>query len=509
MEIRRAARLPIVTIDPTTPVIVGVAQITTRPGEHPRYEDRPTPLSLMTGSLSAAADDAGAGRRLLERLEELVAIGSFTWHPRDPARLVAEELSMRDVRTRLTPTGGNLPQLLVHESARRIARGELEAIAVVGAEAMYARTLARREGRRVDWVLQGDDVPLPEVVGEDRIPFTEEEYRQGLTLPIEVYPLFENARRARQGWSIEEHRARVGQLWANFATVAATNPHAWIGDAPSAATIITPSPTNRMIAFPYTKLLVANQSVDMGASFIMTSLELARALGVAEEKMVFPQHGADANDHWFVSERPALDGSPAMAAIWRSLRDLGVDVDSIAYLDLYSCFPTVVQTACDVLGLDPLDASRIPTLTGGLTFGGGPGNNYVTHAIATAVERLRADPTSQGLVTALGWFSTKHAWGTYATSPPPQGFQWRSAQADVDELPRMSVTTDDSTVTIETYTVTHERDGAPKRLIAAGRRDDGQRVWCHSLDAATASSAETEELIGRRAEVRDGVLTLT
>ena len=264
-----------------------------------------------------------------------------------------------------------------------------------------------------------------------------------------------------------------------------------------------------MIAFPYTKLLVANQPVDMGAAFIMTSLELARTLGVADELMVFPQTGADANDHWFVSERPVLDDSPAMAAIWRSLRDAGVEADSLVYLDLYSCFPTVVQTACDVLGLDPLDASRIPTVTGGLTFGGGPGNNYVTHSIATMVERLRSDPTSQGLVTALGWFSTKHAWGTYATSPPPRGFLWCNAQAEVDALPRAVSAKVDGEVTVETYTVTHERDASPKRLIAAARRDDGRRIWCHSLDVALAASAETEELIGRRAKVRDGNLTLT
>ena len=490
-------------------MIVGVGQVTVRPGDHPRYEDRPTPLSLMTGALSAAAEDAGVGGALLDRLEELVAIGSFTWHPRDPARLVAEELNRANVRTRLTPTGGNLPQLLVHESARRIAKGEMDAVAVVGAEAMYARALARREGRRVDWATQGDDVPTPEMVGEDRIPFTEEEYRQGLTLPIEVYPLFENARRARHGWSIGEHRERLGALWANFAKVAATNPYAWLRDAPSAEAIITPSATNRMIAFPYTKLLVANQPVDMGAAFIMTSLELARTLGVADELMVFPQTGADANDHWFVSERPVLDDSPAMAAIWRSLRDAGVEADSLVHLDLYSCFPTVVQTACDVLGLDPLDASRIPTVTGGLTFGGGPGNNYVTHSIATMVERLRSDPTSQGLVTALGWFSTKHAWGTYATSPPPRGFLWCNAQAEVDALPRAVSAKVDGEVTVETYTVTHERDASPKRLIAAARRDDGRRIWCHSLDVALAASAETEELIGRRARVRDGNLTLT
>jgi acetyl-CoA C-acetyltransferase len=494
-----------VNIEPTTPVLVGVGQLTVRPGEQRTYVERPTPLELMVHALEIAANDAGPGRRLLEQLNEVVAIGSFTWHTSDPARLVVEHFALNDVRTRLTPTGGNLPQKLVHDSAQRIQRGELSAIAVVGSEAMYAHALARREGQRVDWITQGEDVARPTLVEEERIPFTSAEYENGLTLPVEVYPLFENARRASQGWSIIEHRQRLGQLWANFARVAATNEYAWLRDAPDASAITTPTPSNRMVAFPYTKLLVANLPVDMGASYIMTSYERAVSLGVASDKMVFPQCGADANDHWFVSERPDLSDSPAMRAVWSSLRDFGVRTSDLAHLDLYSCFPTVVQTASDVLGIDAFDPTRVPTVTGGLTFGGGPGNNYVTHSIATMVERLRRDSTSHGLVTGLGWFSTKHAWGTYAATPPKEGFRWRDVQSEVDAGAKVDCSDEDGLITVETYTVTHDREGAVRRLIVAGRRADGARVWSHSDDADLASDAETVELIGRAGFVRKGV----
>jgi acetyl-CoA C-acetyltransferase len=461
----------------------------------------------MVSSLERAGDDSGAGRALLESLEELIAVRSFTWHTRDPALLVAEELALTNVRTRLTPTGGNVPQKLVHESAQRISRGEITSVAVLGAEAMYAYALARRAGHKVDWMLQDNDVPGIGASDDERIPFTSEEYEQGLTLPVEVYPLFENARRARMGWSLNEHRERLGQLWANFAHVAHNNPYAWLQDEPNAEEISTPTVSNRMVAFPYTKLLVANLPVDMGACFIMTSYEEALRLGVASDSMVFPQCGADATDHWFVSQRPVLDDSPAMRALWKSLQDFGADVDEFAHIDLYSCFPTVVQCASEILGIDPLDASRIPTVTGGLTFGGGPGNNYVTHSIASMVERLRADPASQGLVTGLGWFSTKHSWGTYAATPPSNGFRWRSAQSDVDAQPTQECTTEDGAIRIETYTVTHERNGDPRRLIVAGRHLDGRRVWGHSLDFELAQSGEIEELIGREAQFGGGVVT--
>ena len=495
-------------IDPRTPVLVGVGQVTRRAGHGATFDDAPTPLDLMAEALEIADADANATGSLLGDLDELTAINSFTWHPGDPAALVAERLGLAIPVTRLTPTGGNMPQKLVHDIARRIVLGEVHCVAVVGAEAMHAHALARREGRELNWPEQPEGTPRPPAMEDERAPLTSQEYEQGLHWPVEVYPLFENARRYARGWTMEEHRARLGELWSNFARVAAANPYAWLRDAPDAATIATPSPANRMVSFPYTKLLVANLPVDMGAAYIMTSYGHARARGVAAERMIFPQAGAEANDHWYVSERLDLADSPAMRAVWSALERSGAREDRLGHLDLYSCFPTVVQCASDVIGIDALDAARVPTVTGGLTFFGGPGNNYVTHSIATMVDRLRADPSSDGLVSALGWFSTKHAWGTYAATPPARGFAWHDVQGDVDAQGVCETTGQDGEVTIESYTVTHARDGAPLRLIAAGRFDDGRRRWCHSDDLKLAISAEENELIGRRGVVRDSVLSL-
>jgi acetyl-CoA C-acetyltransferase len=411
-------------------------------------------------------------------------------------------------RTRLTPTGGNIPQKLVHQTALRILSGDIDVVAVVGSEAMHAASLARKSGQRPQWTMQGDEVPRPELVEEDRIPFTTEEYTNGLTQPVDVYPLFENARRARLGWSLDEQRRRLGSLWHQFARVAEQNPYAWMTSAPSAETIAVPSSSNRMVAYPYTKLLVANLPVDMGAAYIMASYGTAVALGVPRDHMVFPQMGADATDHWFVSQRPQFDASPAMSAIWAQLRDFGARTDELHHIDLYSCFPTVVQTACDVLGIDAWSTTRPPTLTGGLTFGGGPGNNYVTHSIAAMVDRLRSHPGETGLVTGLGWFSTKHAWGTYSTEPAPSDFQHASVQDRVDALEQVVVRQDDGPVTVETYTVVHDRSGEPIRLVVAGRHDDGTRVWAKSEDVATMMTAELTEIIGLTAHVRHGVLHL-
>lgn len=488
-------------------MLVGVGQITVRPSSGATYANRRQPLDLMVAALEAAVVDSGASS-MLENIDEIVAVSSFTWHTNDPALLVAERIGLQ-VATRLLNVGGNTPQRFVHDTARRILAGDVRTVALVGAEAMYARLLAKREGRELDWVLQSDEIPSPMVASDDPSPLTAAEYGQGLSLPTNVYPLFENARRARLGWTLAEHREHLGRLWSNFAKVAATNPYAWIRDAPSSETITTPSADNRMVAFPYTKLLMANMPVDMAASFIMTSFEHAQSLGVTRDRMVFPTCGADANDHWLISDRPKLEDSPAMGAVWKTLTDFSVDVDELAYLDLYSCFPTVVQTACDVLGLDSFDPNRVPTITGGLTFGGGPGNNYVTHSIASMIDALRTDPTSQGLVTALGWFCTKHSWGVYSGTPPREGFRWTSPQSEIDQLPRCASDQREGSVTVESYTVTHGSNGDPERLIIAARTPDDVRTWCHSTDAALMDGAAIIELVGQSGEVRGDVFSLS
>jgi acetyl-CoA C-acetyltransferase len=487
-------------------VLVGVGQVTERPVTGATYASRKQPLDLMVEALESAALDSGA-TKMMSSIEEIAAVSSFTWHTNDPARLVAERLGL-EVTTRRLSIGGNTPQKFVHETARRVLAGEVRCVALVGAEAMYARLLAKREGRELDWVMQSDDVANPEIATNDPAPLTAAEYGQGLNLPTNVYPLFENARRTRLGWTMDEHREHLGRLWSHFARVAATNPYAWIQDAPSSEAITSPSAGNRMVAFPYTKLLMANMPVDMAASVIMTSFEHAESLGVARDRMVFPDCGADANDHWLISDRPQLDDSPAMRAIWNALMDFGVHGDELAHVDLYSCFPTVVQTACDVLGIDAFDPGRVPTITGGLTFGGGPGNNYVTHSIASMVEKLRAEPTSLGLVTALGWFCTKHSWGLYSATPPRQGFRWVGPQDIVDRLPRVTSEQREGSATVESYTVTHASSGEPERLIIAARTSDGVRTWCHSTDRSTMDQAEKVELIGCTGNINGDVFAL-
>jgi acetyl-CoA C-acetyltransferase len=283
--------------------------------------------------------------------------------------------------------------------------------------------------------------------------------------------------------------------------VAARNPAAWIRTARTPDEIVTPSPQNRMVSFPYPKLCTANMQVDQGAGYIVCSVEAARRAGVPEERWVFPLAGADGHDHWFLSQRPELHRSPAIRLAGAAALELaGLGIDDVASIDLYSCFPVAVQIAAAELGLAVDDPSRPLTLTGGLTFGGGPGNNYTAHGIAQAVGALRDAPGAAALVTGLGWYATKHSIGIYASRPPASGtFAWRDVQSEVDALPQCRVDGEASgPVHIETYTVAFDRDGALERGIVACRTADDTRAWANIADPDTLAELCADEGIGRK-----------
>jgi acetyl-CoA C-acetyltransferase len=516
-------------LDPRTPVVVGVGQVSTPADAGLAPADRPEPLELMTAALRAAAEDcdgaapggsAPAGTALLRRADSVRVVAPLGWHAVNAALGVASSLGYppgaEPPQLMVSAIGGNSPQALMHDACRAIGRGDLDVVLMTGAEAMYARALARRDPAKpwLEWATQPADTPPPVVFGIDKPGATELEMNRGVILPVHAYPLFENALRAANGWTLAEHAARIGALWSRFSEVAAANPNAWIRTARTPSEIITPSADNRMVSFPYPKLCTANMQVDQGAGSIVCSVEAARAAGVPEDRWVFPLAGADANDHWFISQRPELHRSPAIALAGAAALALaGLGIDDVAVVDLYSCFPAVVQMAAAELGLAVDDPSRPLTLTGGLTFGGGPGNNYTSHGIARAVGALRAAPGAAALVTGLGWYATKHSVGVYASRPPEVGdgpFAWRDVQPEVDALPQCAVDEAASgSVRVETYTVTFDRDGAPERGIVACRTAAAARAWGNITDADTLAQLCVEEGIGRRGVLAaDGMLAL-
>ena len=479
-------------VDPRVPVVVGVGQVSRRPAGPDELND---PVSLMAEAALAAVGDTGAPG-LLSRIDSLRAVESLGWRSDNPPGAVAAALGVQPGDLVVTATGGNGPLSLLHDTATAIANGELDVALLVGAEALYSRRVAKASGVRAPEPSSPADA-TPRVLGNAASGVHESELEVGLALPAHVYPLFSNAL-ARRGEGPSAQREREASLYARFSEVAAANPYAWSRQALSPSEILDAAADNRMIAYPYTKRCCANIQVDQSAAVIVMSAGAARDAGIPPDRWVFPWAGAEAHDHWFVSERERLDESPAIRHCWQALRDLtGVNPDDLAHIDLYSCFPSAVLIAAEEIGLDPDEPARALTLTGGLSFAGGPGNNYSMHSLATAVSKLRHEP-GLALVTGVGWFLTKHALSLLGSEPPRAGFRFQSAQSDVDALPKRSVLAGPKEgLMLETFTVIYDRDGQPEKAITAGLDESGARGWVQSTgpDAIAGLLSEAEVVL--------------
>ncbi len=494
-----------VTLDPRTPVIVGVGQFLHRADG---LDDALEPVALMEQAVLAAASDAGLDGP--PAADSIRVVSLLSWRYRNPARFLAARLGIEPAELGYTAMGGNSPQSLVNATALDIQAGKLDVAILSGGESWRTFMRARKAGVTFDWpkAPEGDE---PVTIGDELDMNLPAETERGIYMPVQVYPMFETALRAAAGRTPEDHLAHLGSLWSDLSQVAAGNEYAWIRDAKSAEEITTVSSTNRMIGLPYPKYMNSNNDVDMGAAIIMCSVEAARRLGVAEDRWVFPQSGTDCHEHTFVSHRDTFSRTPAIELGGRRALELaGVGIDDIGIIDLYSCFPAAVQLGAASLGID---LSRQWSRTGGLPFAGGPWNNYVMHAIASVVTDLREQPDEHGLVWANGGYATKHAFGVYATTPPATPFRHEKPQDEIDRLPRRDLALPADAAgpaTIEAYTVMFSRDGEPEQPLAACLLADGRRAWGSSTDADTAAAMSDGEWVGTAVTLTpDGTLHLS
>jgi acetyl-CoA C-acetyltransferase len=295
----------------------------------------------------------------------------------------------------------------------------------------------------------------------------------------------------------------VGELLAPFSAVAAENPHAWFRTRRSAEELATPTADNRMVGYPYTKWAVSVMDVDMAACLVVATSAKADELGVPQDRRAYLRGWGQATDPVYLAEHPDLASSPAMAsAASEALGCAGVGIDDVAHLDLYSCFASSVHLACDALGVDPGDGRSL-TVTGGLPFAGGAGSNYMLHSIATMLDVLRGDPGSVGMVSGVGMHMTKHVFGLYSTSPPPEGRVRPPAPAPAPEaVPIADAHAGDATVA--SYTVAHGRHGGPEWGLVLADLPDGRRTYGRVEGPELLQAMEAEEWVGRRVHLSEG-----
>jgi acetyl-CoA C-acetyltransferase len=504
-------------IDPRTPILVGCGQITDTTSLPSSERSR---VAFCTEAANLALEDTEAkigGHALGHEIDAIVVMEFFSdISPRfaspfgrsiNPPMSVANRLHAHPRQALYAHSGGNMPQYMVNRFAEEIARGETELALICGAELLRSTQNARKAGLQLDWN-EDPGAGEPDRIGDKRFGFSDEEARHELRAAIHFYPLIENAIRAGAGRDIPSHMTAMGELFERLAKVAKSNPLATRRKGYSAESLATISDDNRWICFPYPRLMNANAIIDQAAAVLLTSVEKARALGIPESRWVFLHGCADGTDTWVVSERERLDASPAIRGCNRTALDMaGKTLSEISAFDLYSCFPSAVEVAMKEIGLGDDDPRPI-SVTGGLPFFGGPGNNYVTHSIAEMMNVVRAKPGSFGMVTANGMYLTKHSAGLYSTSPtegPWRREDPKKLQAELDRRPTVRVNpTPSGTGTIETYCVTYGKE-APEKAYILGRLDEsGDRfIALANNDPALLESMLTREQLGRKVTVSD------
>jgi acetyl-CoA C-acetyltransferase len=484
-------------IDPRWPCLVGVGQQTWHRADHSGEAGTtaPEPLLMWEHVARAAADDSGAGARVLEELDALEIVYCQTWQYDDPTTRLADRLGCTPKRRYYSGIGGTTPQVLVQDAAERILAGEVERVCIVGAEALATQAAVRKQGERyAASFAPAEKRPFPWEAPFHPVEVAHEVFSAWLT-----FALFDNARRAHRGVGLPEYRRALAEMMAPMTDIAAANPNAWFPIARSVDDILTARPENRMVGYPYTKYMVAVMDVDMAAALLLTSHAEADRLGVPPEQRVYVRGWCYATDPVYVAEHQDLWRSPAMAAASGEVfRTAGIGIDDVAHFDLYSCFGSSLNFARDALGVTDDDARPL-TVTGGLPYHGGPASNYMGHAIATMTQTLRGDPGAFGLVSGVGMHMTKHVYGLYSTEPgpvvPPDAAEIQSG-LDAHPLPDV-LPAHAGDATVAAYCVAHGRDGEPEQAVLVCDVAAGARTYANIIDADTLALAEHEELVGR------------
>ncbi|MDN3277901.1 acetyl-CoA acetyltransferase [Frankia sp. RB7] len=451
------------------PVIVGIGEIVDRPKE---IIEGLEPLDLLEQALRRAEADAGA--KLLGEVQSLDVVNFLSWRYRDPEKLLAQRLGVSPAHCYYGPVGGESPIRFIHEAAKRIARGECTVAAVCGAEAQSTATKAERAGVKLPWTPFAHDVEEPKRGAAFQKPLA---VKLGVFRPVTVYPFYEAASSAHWGQTPREAMAESGTLWSRYSEVAAQNPNAWLKRRYAPDEITTPTPDNRLIAWPYNKLMVANPSVNMGGALLLTTLGKARASGIAEDKLIYPLGGASAEEPRDYLVRDQFFESHPQNAVLKAVMGIaggaGKNFDAI---ELYSCFPCVPKMARRTLGLG---ADVQPTVNGGLTFFGAPLNTYMTHAACAMVRRLRGGD-KLGLLYGQGGFVTKHHALVVSKTPPQDTLaQETSVQGEADRNKRAVpefVTEASGKSKVESFTVLYGRGGDVEHGVVMLRTADDRRT---------------------------------
>jgi acetyl-CoA C-acetyltransferase len=459
------------------PVIIGVGEITQHLDGQTKLKE---PIELMAQAIQLASQDCASKHEFLSQIDAIDIVNSMTCDYVDICSSLCDLLSIHPTRQYYGQVGGESPVRFVHEAASRIAKGESVASVVCGAEALYSLNFLKKHSAdqawptaKVTWIDDLKQLLHPLAVSLD------------VAQPTNVYPLYENALTQAYAVSPAQAQQQSAELWAQLSKVATQNPHAWTTTPKHSQEIYQVSEQNRLVAWPYTKYMIANPQVNQGAALILTNLAKAREMGVPEEKIIHIWLGASALEARDYTQRDNFTESQAMSAV---LNYCQTRVNRFDAVELYSCFPCVPKMAKRILNLpDNLEIS----VTGGLSFFGAPLNNYMTHSIAAMVRFLRQKPQQTGLVYGQGEFVTKHHAIVLANYQDHTFRLNADHQIKLQQNTKQVVSDYEGKASLETFTILYDRKGRPTHGVAVLKVDETTRT----LAKVAADDVQTISLL--------------
>jgi acetyl-CoA C-acetyltransferase len=483
-----------------TPVIIGVGFCQEKLDDALACSE---PAQLMINAVRDAARDAGSDALLMQL--ESISVEQGMWDYRNPGKLIADAVGCPDAKSILADLGV-LQMTPLFNLLDAIESGEQHIGVVTGGEAKYRELRAKINGQTISNTQQGEDTPAPDVYHPTPDPFaTEVEAAAGIFMPVELFSVIESAIRYSQGLSIDQHRDSIAALYSSFSDIASRNPHAWSQDIVPAEEIRNAVGKNAMLAFPYTKKHNSQWNVNQAVAIIVCSYGKAKELGLDKSRWIYPVAAAQSRHVVCLAQQKQLHSHPGTVMAGERVYELaGISSKDITAADMYSCFPSSVQSFAHDLKLDGVCPWSV---TGSMAFAGGPYNHGALDGVARMVEVLREQEdgkTCYGLTSNLSGIFGKQAVALFSNQPNKNGYCFEDITEAVAAIDKPLPVTGDFTgpARIAGYTVVFNKD-EPSHAFAYCDTPSGARTVAKSVDKALLTRMTQEEFVGRTVTVHD------
>ena len=469
------------------PVLVGIGSLQQKGS----FEQLDEALILMEQASLKAIEDSKAPE-IKNYIDEIQVPKGF-WAYRDPGKWIAEKHGFARAETSVTKIGV-LQQNLINSACKKIINGEIRASLIVGGEARFKMIQALKEGLPYEEMALTEN-PDNYVKAKEDLYAAEELDALGM-MAVGYYAIIESAMRYKNQYSLKEHENFLGSYYERFSQIASKNSHAWNHKIFTAEEIKTPSSRNQRIAYPYNKLHNSSWNVNQASALILTSDEIADKLKIPLDKRVYPLVSSETNHMIGVIQRPDLTSPVGLKLATKYLIETA-EKNNIkpTFYELYSCFPVAVQLFAEALNIpDNIDK----TITGGMPFAGGPLNNYMLHATAQMIMRIRDNNSEVGLITGVSGMMTKQALAIWGKNPA-MDFESKDVTKEAEELelPVPMSTMSSGEGKVIGCTVLYEKNASSKAVFYA-EDSHGHRLVLTSSVTEIIKQVEEEECIGQK-----------